>query len=132
MTEQELRELIPRHKHDIARVKQIAAVGYPAITPILPELLKWLQDYNWPVAQELAPFVQTIGGPLTPYIRLILKSDDEMWKYWIISTVVQDCPELMRNLRDDLENLVSSPTPDEAEAGVPDVAREALAELSGE
>lgn len=39
---------IPTDKHDLAAVANAARLGYPAINAILPELLEWLQDINWP------------------------------------------------------------------------------------
>jgi hypothetical protein len=35
-----LRALIPRHNHDVWRVRLLAALGYPAVAPVLPELLE--------------------------------------------------------------------------------------------
>ena len=47
-----LRALIPRNKHDLRRARVLVALGYPAVAPVLPELLEWLQDLNWPVEDE--------------------------------------------------------------------------------
>jgi hypothetical protein len=122
----DIRTLIPKDKFDTGRAEQVVAAGYPAIEPILPELLEWIQDCNWPVARILAPFLGTIGAPLIPYIRKILATDDTMWKYWTLSYLVQGSPDVVAALRDDLERYASSPTPDEAANELDEVARDIL------
>jgi hypothetical protein len=130
MNEQDLNNLIPRHKFDIARAEQICNLGFPAVEPILPEILEWLQDGNWPVAHALHRFVISIGSPLAPYIRPILDGDDDTWKYFILTPVVRNSPELARALMDDLTRIAYSPTPGEDVEEVSELAREILAELS--
>src|SRR4051794_23281462 len=63
----DVQHLIPQNKFDLKRAQAAVEVGYPAVAPILPELLEWLQDYNWPVAHILAPFLASIGEPLVPH-----------------------------------------------------------------
>lgn len=110
----DVKSLIPRSKMDTERAEAAVAAGYPAVAPILPELLEWLQDMNWLVAQILAPFLASIGSPLIPHIRHILKTDDEIWKYWIIVQIMGDSHEVAEAFRDELERLAYSPTEREA------------------
>ena len=83
-------DLVPRHKSDLEWADTAVGAGYPAVDPILGELLEWLQDYNWPVAHVLAPFLSGIGPvpSIVEHIRTILASDDNIWKYYLLSTVV--------------------------------------------
>jgi hypothetical protein len=83
----DIRELVPRHKR-VDRARAAVEAGYPAVATILGELIEWLQDYNWPVAHVLEPFLRTIGEPLVPHIWHVLRSDDELWKYWVISLLI--------------------------------------------
>jgi Domain of unknown function (DUF5071) len=119
----DIRTLIPQNKFDTERATQAVASGYPAVEPILPELLEWIQDCNWPVARVLAPFLGSIGTPLIPHIRRILASDDTLWKYWTLTRLVRDSPDVVVALREDLERYANSPTPDETAAGLDEVAR---------
>jgi hypothetical protein len=48
---------IPKNKGVLAAAQAAIDIGYPGVAPILPQLLEWLQDYNWPVAHMLAPFL---------------------------------------------------------------------------
>jgi hypothetical protein len=126
----DIRTLIPQNKFDTARAEQAVAAGYPAVEPILPELLEWIQDCNWPVAQVLAPFLGTIGTPLIPHIRKILKTDDDIWKYWTLTYLVQGSPNVATALREDLQRYADSPTPDETDAGLSEIAQNILRDAS--
>lgn len=113
-----VKSLIPLDKHDIERAEAVIDLGYPTIDPILPELLEWLQDMNHPVAGVLAPFLASIGRPLIPHIRHIMKTDDGIWKYWIIKQIIRDSYEIAKEFRTDFERLAYSPTEIEVEEGL--------------
>lgn len=124
--ENDIRTLIPQNKSDIERAEKAVAAGYPAVEPILPELLEWIQDANWPVARVLAPFLGSIGSPLIPHIRKILATDDNIWKYWTLSYLVQGSPDVAAALREDIQRYANSPTPDESAEGLDELARTIL------
>jgi hypothetical protein len=118
--------LLPRDKHDLVRAEAIVSAGYPAVEPLMPHLLEWLQDMNWPVARVLAPFLARVGAPLERHLRLVFESTDDIWKYWVIHSVIAESPELRRIFRDDLQRLASSPTENERVEEVDEVARTVL------
>jgi hypothetical protein len=122
----DIRTLIPQNKFDTDRAEQAVAAGYPAVEPILPELLEWIQDSNWPVARVLGPFLGSIGTPLIPHIKKILATDDNIWKYWTLTHVVQDSPDVAAALREDLQRYADSPTADERAEGLDELARTIL------
>lgn len=92
-------------------------------------LLEWLQDINWPVAQVLAPFFATVGADLATYVRPVLQSQDDVWKYHIIESVVSRSMPLTQALERELRRLAQSPTPSEHAQELDRVAREALEQL---
>lgn len=122
----DLAALVPTHKLDTEKVRAIVALGYPAVAPIIPRLLEWMQDLNWPVALELRPFLASIGAPLAPDVRRILETDDETWKLWILGTIVAESAELTALLRPELERLAAHPTPDERFEDLDKLARQIL------
>lgn len=122
----DVRSLVPRDKHDHERASAAIAAGYPAVESILFELLEWLQDMNWPVAQDLAPFLAGIGSPLIPHIRRIFETNDEMWKYWIIGAIFQYSEEVAEVFRDELARIAYSPTDRELEEGLDEQALRSL------
>lgn len=109
----------------------IQELGYPAVEEILPQIMEWLQDSNWPVAKELNEFIISVGTPIAPYIKNILNGDDETWKYFILSSVVRNSPELAQVLYADLTRIADFPTRGEKEEEVSAVAREILEDLYG-
>lgn len=64
----------------------VIRLGYPRVKSILPGLLEWIQDLNWPGSREIADFLLEIGDPMIPYVKDVLNqhSDDQEWVYWIL------------------------------------------------
>jgi hypothetical protein len=121
-----LRDMLPKDKHDVAAAQSIVALGYPAVAPILGELLAWVQDMNWPVARVLQPFLSSIGEPLAPMIGNILRADDNTWKYWLVASVVAGSPALVHAMRPDLVRIAETPTDGEVAEEVNVAAQEVL------
>jgi hypothetical protein len=119
--------LLPRGKDDVARAQAVIAAGFPQIAACLSTLIEWMQDCNWPVAITLSPFLASTGAPLAPHVRLVLKSNDDCWKYSIVHRIVAESPELARLLEPELRRIIGSPTPGELAEGVDVVAAAALA-----
>lgn len=65
----------------------IRNIGFPRVNPVLPEILCWLQDMNWPGASVIFDFLKSIDKPiLVPYIETALKkASDEEDYVWIAS-----------------------------------------------
>ncbi|MDR7376076.1 hypothetical protein J2X19_000734 [Rhodoferax ferrireducens] len=123
----ELLRMLPRDKHDVQRAEALVLLGYPAVEPILPQLLQWAQDGNWPVARVLAPLLAAIGLPLVPHVRLILNGNDDTWKYFLLQTVVAESVEMKRLLHPELERLARCPTASEAAEELDSMASTMLA-----
>ena len=119
---------LPNDKYDVRRAEALVACGYPAVEPVLPRLLEWIQDGNWPVARVLAPFLSTVGAPLVPHARRILDGDDDTWKYFLVQGVVAKSAELAVLLHPDLERLARFATDGEAAEGLPLMAAALLPE----
>jgi Domain of unknown function (DUF5071) len=118
---------LPRHKSDAERVRALIDLGYPAVAPVLPELLGWMQDGNWPVSYGIGPFLAAIGEPVVPLVRDVLAGTDGIWKYWCIERIVRAFPpSVAEQLRPDLEELARHPTAGDRTEEVDDRAREAL------
>lgn len=89
----ELRQLLPSNKDDVAAVDSLIALGYPSIEPILPDVLKWIRQPDWPVAPPLSKFLLSLGPSLLPHIHKIFSSPrDDAWKAEILRTIVQYWP----------------------------------------
>jgi hypothetical protein len=116
-----------RNKSDIEHAEALVNLGYPVVEPVLPHLLEWVQDGNWPVAHVVAPFLAKIGLPVVPAVREVLGSGDEVWKYFCIMLVVGHMtPEVSATLRPELERIALSPTSSEQHEEVQLVAQDVL------
>lgn len=125
-SEGRLAALLPSDKLETDKAEAIIAQGFPAVEPVLPALLEWMQDINWPVAQTLQPFLASIGVPLAPHVRHVLETKDEIWKYWVVRYLVGESIELARVLKPELQHLALEPTPSEREEELDVVAKEIL------
>jgi HEAT repeat protein len=106
-----LAECIPTDKHDAAAVRRAEAFGYPGINPILPELLQWLQDINWPVASKVASLLAKAGPEIAQPIRDVLNSDDDVWKYFVLQDLAGHLDTAARGpIRTDIVRIAESPT----------------------
>ena len=88
----ELRKLLPVDKDDVAAIDAIRAHGYPAVQPILLDLLKWIRVESWPVARPACEFLRTIGPRLAPQVREVLRSRDDPWKAVVLRQIVNEWP----------------------------------------
>lgn len=123
----EIQSLVPRHKADLDRVTAVRQQGYPAIAPILGELLGWMADSNWPVARPLSQYLLSLGEPIIEPVRLSLRGTDAIAKWHLIQQIMAHMPRSDASLlKDDLERLVFRPTNDDVAEEVHSVAREAL------
>jgi uncharacterized protein DUF5071 len=99
----QLRKLLPVNKDDLPAIEAITARGYPAVQPILLDLLKWIRDESWPVAKPTREFLATIGPRLAPQVREILGSRSDSLKAQVLQQIVSEWPtEAVRGLSDQL------------------------------
>lgn len=117
---------LPRDKHDTQHAQALIALSWEELRPAMPQILEWVQDANWPVAAVLLPYLAGIGPRLAPYIKTVLASDDEQWKYFVLLGIVRHSPKLAFELGGELNRLAHAPTFGELEEGVAEVAREML------
>lgn len=80
--------LVPKDKCDVSSIAELSALTDSEIEPIIYDLLEWIQDYNWLVAQELMPVLREHEAVVFPHIKGILDGDDFWWKYWIVNCLV--------------------------------------------
>ncbi|MEV5026620.1 DUF5071 domain-containing protein [Paenibacillus sp. LPE1-1-1.1] len=78
-------EIIPRTKFDNERANQLENAKKENILLVLPQLLEWLQDINWPIAQDIGDVLVDFEDHLIPHIRAVLNSDDGGWKFSFIN-----------------------------------------------
>lgn len=128
----ELKLLVPSDKIETDKAIKLVELGFPAVEPVLPEILEWLQDMNWPVAQVFAPFLADIGSPLAPYIKPILDTTDEVWKGWMLFSVIGKSPAMAKALIPELARIATYPTQGEIDENLHSLAGQVLQRLAGQ
>ncbi|WP_339194956.1 DUF5071 domain-containing protein [Solibacillus sp. FSL R5-0449] len=84
--------MIPKDKHDIAAVEILNTADAEAVIPLLPKLLEWVQDMNWPVAEPMVELLLRYPNELTPLVEEVLRGEDDMWIYWCLVAIVPKLP----------------------------------------
>lgn len=119
--------LLPRDKHDFERVNDLKNINKEDLIKLIPELLEWLQDINWPIAREISKLLLTVPKETIPFIVNVLAGKDDIWKEWCLRYFVKDLPtELIENLKEELERIAYRPTKGEELEEVHVTAQEIL------
>ncbi|WP_274654642.1 DUF5071 domain-containing protein [Paenibacillus humicola] len=112
----DVRELIPKHKHDFDRTKELKKLDKDTIRPIIAELLVWLQDGNWPVATEIRDILLPFNQELVPHIKTILQTNDGEWKFFLLTVLVRELPPTtVSELRQDLIDIAYNHNPSKSD-----------------
>lgn len=122
-----VKELIPKHKHDHKVITGLKNLSFEQIEPIIPALLEWIQDMNWPIARQVADILEPFVDRITPEIIKMLRTDDILWKYWILISLLRKTTDPV--VLAEIERLAKHPSKDEIEN---DVHIEAAAILNGD
>ncbi|MED4531811.1 DUF5071 domain-containing protein [Metabacillus fastidiosus] len=80
---------LPRHKHDFERVNELKRREREEILPLLPFLIEWMQDMNWPIAHDIAELLLTFPNEIVPLIKDVLAGNDDIWKYWCLKVLIK-------------------------------------------
>ena len=118
-------DLVPKDKHDVSNIDKLYSLTDEEMKPIVYDLLEWVQDYNWPVAQELIPLLKEREDIIFPYMSDILRGDDFMWKYWIMDLIIPGFSFEHKNaLKDDILALINDLDIDEDTESIREIAEE--------
>ncbi|TKJ83398.1 DUF5071 domain-containing protein [Paenibacillus sp. CFBP13512] len=126
----ESNHLIPETKFDFGAIQRLQQLEPQQLIPILPELLVWLQDINWPVAMPMSKILLTVPNEIVPHVRDVLHTDDTEWIEWCLQYIVVFLPvALIRKLEPEIRRIADSPTQWEYETESHITAQEILATL---
>ncbi|AET67431.1 hypothetical protein Desor_1795 [Desulfosporosinus orientis DSM 765] len=67
----------------------LKSIGYPRIKPIIPYLMEWFQDVNWPGVNTIREILKSMdSNELMPYIeeaaKRVLSENDDLWAFGLI------------------------------------------------
>ncbi|MDF2550901.1 MAG: hypothetical protein K0R77_176 [Chryseobacterium sp.] len=106
-----LNQLIPKDKSDLLPAYRLEDYKYEEIKSIIPQLMEWLQDMNWPVAGILAENLLRYQDDIEDEIMFVLNTNDEVWKYWVISIFGKSTKS--KKIQERINQIATHPTPTE-------------------
>lgn len=125
-----MEDLVPKNKFDNSNIERLRELSDEEIRPMLPRLLEWIQDINWPVAEGVLSVLKERGEVIWHIIDL-LDGDDEVWKYNVITALL---PEFsageLKPLIGKLRRMADEPTEGEKREEVDLAAAELLRGLT--
>lgn len=111
MNKSELNDLIPKDKFDIKRAENLNNYDIEDLRPILNDLLYCLADINWPIAEPVSNYLLKYTDKITDEIVAVLKTDDEVWKYWLIKVFGEKTTD--EKLKQEIIRLATDPNESE-------------------
>lgn len=120
--------MVPKHKHDLEAVARLEALSVDQLVPLIPSLLEWLQDLNWPVAKGVAQVLIPCGAQLVPHIQAVMRTDDHIWKYWCLTELIEHLPSglVAETFSPELKRIAASPTRSEQAEDLDEAAQQLL------
>lgn len=121
-----VKDLVPKEKGDDENIQKLKNLSFEEIQPIIPDLLVWLQDINWPISGDVADVLEPYADQLTPYLMEIFRTNDGLWKMWILTFFGRKTKDEV--FLKEIDRIAKNPTFDEIEC---EVDLEAQAILDG-
>ena len=59
---------------------------------LLPELINYTQDINWPVAPIIVETLLKFPIEIVPSVQAVLAEDDDSWKWFLLNYLVSKLP----------------------------------------
>ena len=126
-----IEDLVPKNKFDDSGIEELRMLSDEEIAPILPALLEWMKDMNWPIAREMPELLSKHPKVLVPCIIEVLQPEQSEcdWKNFIIWVLL---PKLDKKylvmLKPCLERIANNPAQSEIFEETDEAAREFLQE----
>lgn len=106
-------DLVPKNKFDFSGIGKLRMLSDEEIAPILPALLEWMKDMNWPIAKEMPGLLSKHQRMITPYIIEALQPEQLEcdWKNFIIWDLLPMLDkQYLDMIKPCLERIVKKPT----------------------
>jgi hypothetical protein len=119
-----MQNLIPEHKDDQEKIKLLEEQSFEKIIPIVPQLLEWLQDGNWPISSPLSEFLNKHISKISSHYIEVLNGNDGTWKYFLIHSLAGiPKDQIPLDLLKKITSIANSPNPLEKREEVDEVAQ---------
>lgn len=102
---------LPKDKYDFDSVTVLNNLGNSKVILLIPSLLEWLQDINWPISTEIAKLLLKYREETIPHVKEVLNAKDDRWKEWCLRYFVMELPDdFIIEFKDELIRIAYDPT----------------------
>lgn len=119
----------PVDKFDLSGMDELGKLSDEEIAPLLPALLAWMKDINWPVAREMPALLLKHQEIIIPHLIAILQPG-QIECDWKLSVIYSLLPLLdgahLALLAPSLRRIIQDPTEGEKDEGIHAAAKELL------
>jgi len=128
-----MRMLLPKDKFDNRHIDKLDKLSDEEIAPLIPPLLEWLQDYNFPIAKDVLQILKRREDIVVPHILTVFEGEDTMWKYWMMELLIPSfSPAHQAEMKGALQKLMSPNSSDEDAQCLAETAAECYNKYFGE
>ncbi|MBQ2582091.1 MAG: GNAT family N-acetyltransferase [Ruminococcus sp.] len=126
--------IMPKDKFDSEAVERLARLDDEQLTDLVPQLLEWIQDMNWTVAQHVTELLADRRSITEPHLAALLSpgQTDAQWKFNIIKHLLgiwHDAP-CDEQIMQQIKRIAQHPTDSEKAELVDEAAKEFLEDLA--
>ena len=120
-------DCLPLNIYDVDKVEKLKKLDRNVLETLLPDLLEYTQDMNWPVASGVVEILLTFPKEIVSHVQVVLSSDDDNWKWFILHFLVIKLPvEFLVQFKDYLIRVAETPTQNEIAEELDEIAKEIL------
>lgn len=118
-------DYLPLNIYDLDKVEKLKKLDRNVLEPLLPDLLEYTQDMNWPVASGVVEILLTFPKEIVSHVQAILSSNDDNWKWFILHFLVIKLPvESQVQFKQYLIRVAQTPTQNEIAEELDEIAKE--------
>lgn len=119
------KDYLPLNIYDVDKVEKLKKLDRNVLEPLLPDLLEYTQDMNWPVASGVVEILLTFPKEIVSHVQAILSSNDDNWKWFILHFLVIKLPvESQVQFKQYLIRVAQTPTQNEITEELDEIAKE--------
>lgn len=129
---EELISLVPKNKFDDGNLDRIMALSDSEMQTIIPNLLEWTKDINWPIAMPIINILVRRERIIVPYLKTVLMSKDWEWEKWILEYLVSNISDdYICQLKPELEVFIDNEIEDDDYIDLKDTVIKLLERING-
>ncbi len=122
--------MIPKDKYDLEAISMLMMASDDYILEHFCDLLKWLQDCNWPVFSGVIKRLSSLGDLLQKDIPCILDGDDCIFEVNIVGHLIPSFDHSHQKLYEkQLRELLENPSNEDFQEGLIDYIAILLARI---